>query len=279
VCILLVDAEEGLTHQDVQVLEEAIQARKGVLIGVNKWDLVPDKLTNTARDRERRIREQIPTLDWVEVLFLSALTGQRARRVLDLAWNIHQRHHARLRRADLEAALLPEIRKHPPASHGGKWVRIEAVRQVRDNPPWIVFQCNHPDALDGHYERFLEKRLRWAFDLRGVPVRLDFRKRRDFLEAFGPIPPEDEVMNVDGRFADDRNRDWEDENDGLVEEPGRTRYRNSDPDEDEEDEGPGWEPLIWDPDADDPFDPEEVELDPDEEELDDDWDEDEDEPR
>jgi GTP-binding protein len=273
VCVLLVDAEEGLTHQDVQVLEEAITARKGVLIGVNKWDLVPDKVTNTARDRERLIREQIPTLDWVEVMFLSALTGQRARRVLDLSWDIHQRHHVRLRRADLEAALLPEIRKRPPAAHGGRWVRIEAVRQVRDNPPWIVFQCNHPEELDTHYVRFLEKRLRGAFDLRGVPVRLDFRRRRDFLEAFGPIPPEDEVMNTDARFADARGRGWEEEDDGFADEPGRSRGRDFDPDEDEE-LGPDGEPLIWDPDADDPFDPDKEEVDPDEEELDDDWDED-----
>lgn len=281
VCVLLVDAEEGLTHQDVQVLEEAITARKGVLIAVNKWDLVTDKTTNSARDKERRIREQIPTLSWVEVVFISALTGQRARRVLDLAWEIHVRHHRHLLRADLEAALLPEIAKRPPASAGGRWVRIEAVRQVRDNPPWLVFQCNHPDALDSHYTRFLENRLRRDFDLRGVPVRLDFRRRREFLEAFGPIPPEDEVMNKDALVAEGASKQvWEEteferDPEGLALPRG---LRNFDPDEEEE-EGDEDDPLIWDPESDEPFDPDEVELDPDEDDPDDEWNEDDDEER
>ncbi len=274
ICVLLVDAEEGLTHQDVQVLEEAITARKGVLIAVNKWDLVPDKETNSARDKERRIRDQIPTLSWVEVVFISALTGLRARRILDLAWEIHQRHHRHLLRSELEAVLLPEVVKHPPASHGGRWVRIEGVRQVRDNPPWLVFQCNFPEALDSHYARFLENRLRGAFDLRGVPVRLDFRRRREFLEAFGPIPPEDEVMKTERMLAEDaHDRDSDDDafeldQDGALEPRGP---RGLDPDEDEEGEEEDG-PLIWDPDSDEPFDPaEEEELDPDEDE---DWSED-----
>jgi small GTP-binding protein len=280
VCVLMVDAEEGLTHQDVQVLEEAIEARKGVLIAVNKWDLVPDKETNSARDRERRIRDQIPTLGWVEVLFISALTGQRARRVLDMAWDIHVRHHQHLRRADLEAALLPEVAKRPPASHGGRWVRIEGVRQVRDNPPWIVFQSNHPDAMDSHYLRFLENRLRRFFDLRGVPVRLDFRRRREFLDGFGIIPPEDEVMNTEPKLADDaRSRDWDEDGFGRDEGGplGSRGDRDFDPDDDEEDDEES--PLIWDPDADEPFDPLPGEQDPDDDELDDDWSEDEDEDR
>lgn len=260
VCVLMIDAQEGLTHQDIQVLEEAIQARKGVLIAVNKWDLVPDKEANTSRDLERRLREQIPTLAWIEVVFISALTGQRARRVLDAAWEIHQRHQVQLRRADLEAALLPEIARRPPASHGGRWVRIEGLRQVRRDPPWLVFQCSHPDLVDTHYARFLENRLRGSFDLRGVPVRLDFRRRRDFLEAFGPIPPEDVLMNEDGRFADDRKSGWGDE-EGFGPEGRDPALRwNPDPDEEELEEGEEGDedtPPIWDPDEDEPLDPDE----------------------
>jgi GTP-binding protein len=273
VCVLLVDAQEGLTHQDVQVLEEAIRARKGVLIAVNKWDLVPDKETNTARDHERRLREQIPTLDWVELLFISALTGQRARRVLDAAWEIHRRHGARLGRAELEAALLPQIERRPPASHGGRWVRIDGLRQVRGDPPWFVFQCSHPELVDAHYARFLENRLRRAFDLRGVPVRLDFRRRREFLEAFGPHSPEDEEMIEDGRFAGGRRREGWESLDGD-DEAGQRWNPPDEEGEGDEDEGED-NPLIWDPDEDAPFDPDEDDAEaPEDDEL---WEDEEDE--
>ncbi len=191
VCVLLLDSEEGLTKQDIQVLEEAIEQRKGVLIAVNKWDLVEDKETNTARDREREIRNAIPTLAWIEIVFISAKTGQRARRVLDLAWQVHERRQVWLDRQDLEEKLLPEIEKRPPAARKGKWIRIEAIRQVRKDPPWLVFNCNHPDLLESSYIRFLENRLREHFLLAGVPVRLDFRRRGEFLSAFGPIPEQD----------------------------------------------------------------------------------------
>jgi len=274
VCILMVDAEEGLTHQDIQVLEEAIKARKGVLIAVNKWDLVPDKQTNTARDHEKNLRDQIPTLDWVEVVFISALTGQRSRRLLDLAWEIHQRHQIHLRRMDLEAAILPEITKRPPASHGGRWVRIDGLRQVRDNPPWLVFRCSHPDAVDHHYMRFLEKRLRRAFDLRGVPVRLDFRRRGDFRDAFGPIPPEDLDMREDGLLEDEgRKNSWEIEDDGFGRsDEGNRWHPRPEEDEDEElDADEEREPLIWDPDEDAPFDPDEDGTESEEDEDEEGW--------
>jgi len=191
VCAVLIDAAEGLAMQDLQILEAAVEARKGCLLVVNKWDLVPDKETNTARDFQRTMHEQAPTLRWVPAVFVSALTGQRTRRVLDLCLGIQRRRGAALSREALEAALLPEVEKRPPAARKGRWIRVEAVRQVRSDPPWIVFQCNHPDLLEEHYKRFLENRLRAAFDLAGVPVRLDFRRRGDFLHAFGEIPAAD----------------------------------------------------------------------------------------
>jgi len=185
VCVMLLDPGEGLTHQDIQVLEEAVRKRKGVLIAVNKWDLVEHKETNTARDREREIKSAAPSLGWIQVLFISALTGQRARRVLDLAWSIYQRKQVLIPRATLEERLLPEIEKRPPPPRRGRWIRIDAVRQVRRDPPWIVFRCSHPDLVDESYRRFLENRLRRFFDLEGVPLRVDFRKRRVFVEGFG----------------------------------------------------------------------------------------------
>jgi GTP-binding protein len=283
VCILMVDAQEGLTHQDIQVLEEGIKARKGVLIAVNKWDLVADKETNTARDHERKLRDQIPTLDWVEVVFISALTGQRSRRLLDQAWEIHQRHQVHLRRSALEAAILPEIEKRPPASHGGRWVRIDGLRQVRDNPPWLVFRCSHPDVVDQHYIRFLEKRLRRAFDLRGVPLRMDFRRRGEFRDAFGPIPPEDQDLREEGLLEDEgRKNSWEIEDDGFGRSDEENRWHpRPEEDEDEDlDEEEQREPLIWDPDEDAPFDPDEDDTESDEEEDEEGWiDEDEEEDR
>jgi GTPase len=185
VCILLLDSDEGLTHQDIQVLEEAIRARKGVLIAINKWDLITDKETNTARDYERELKESIPTLAWVEVVFISALTGQRTRRVLDLALEIHKRKQVHLKRVQLEEYLLAETEKRPHPTRKGKWIRFEAVRQVKTDPPWIVFQCTHPDIVDFSYGRFLENRLRSRFDLRGIPVRLEFRSKQEFTQGFG----------------------------------------------------------------------------------------------
>ena len=182
VCVLLVDSEEGLTKQDIQVLEEAVKLRKGVLLAINKWDLIPDKETNTARDFEQRIRDQVPTLHWIQIVFISALTGQRARRVLDMAWEISERCKSQFEREDLCEKMLPEVERRPPAARLGKWIRITDVRQFRDDPPWFLFSCSHPDLLDESYKRFLENRLRKHFDLKGVPIRLDFRRPRQVRE-------------------------------------------------------------------------------------------------
>jgi GTPase len=186
VCVLLLDPDEGLTHQDIQVMEEAIEERKGILLVVNKWDLVQDKETNTARDFEIEIKKAIPTLSWTRVLFISALNGQRTSKVLDVAWELHQRCRVHISRQDLEDKLLPEIERRPPTAKNGKWIRITGVRQVRDNPPWIVFSTSHPQFVEHNYYRFIENRIRRHFNLEGVPIRIDFRKPSVFKNGFGP---------------------------------------------------------------------------------------------
>ncbi len=209
VCLLLVEPGEGLTRQDIQVLEEAVSQRKGVALLVNKWDTVPEKETNTARDMERGMLEDIHTLNWVPVLFISALEGTRCHKVLDLAAGIDERRKQWLDPEELREKLLASVARRPPPAIEGRWIRFKDVQQIRCDPPWFVCRVSHPELVQPIYKRYLEKQLRRFFDLEGVPIRLDFRRGKldpALLAEDTPLEelPDEEAPRVyNGELPDD----------------------------------------------------------------------------
>ena len=177
VAVVLVDGERGLESQDARVLREAEAMKKGMVIVVNKWDLV-EKETNTARDVERSIRERLGLLDFVPVVFASALTGQRAEKVLEVALKVFDERRKRVPTARLNEVVEMAVRRQPPPTYrAGTYVKIKYASQVRDEPPVFAFFCNHPEGVKESHRRYLENRLREAFGFEGVPLTLSFKRK------------------------------------------------------------------------------------------------------
>ncbi|MEM0964121.1 MAG: ribosome biogenesis GTPase Der, partial [Bacteroidota bacterium] len=141
-----------------------------------KWDLV-DKETNTARDMEAAIKDRLGLLDFVPVVFASALTGQRAEKVLDIALGVYDERKQRVPTARLNEVLEAAVRRQPPPSHRNQYVKVKYASQVRDEPPVFAFFCNHPEGVKESYRRYLENRLREAFGFEGVPLTLSFKRK------------------------------------------------------------------------------------------------------
>lgn len=177
VAVLLLDSVDGLESQDIKVLKQAEAMRKGLVIGLNKWDLLEKKETNTVRDYERTIRERLKTLDFVPIVTLSALTGQRATKLLDTVLAVADRRSTRVPTHKLNEVMLAAIERHNPPLYRDQRVKIKYVTQVNDKPPVFVFFCNHPKGVKDPYKRYLENRLREAFDFEGVPISLSFRQK------------------------------------------------------------------------------------------------------
>ncbi len=176
VAVLLLDATVGLEAQDINVLKEAEALKKGLVIVVNKWDLV-EKETNTARDTERAIRERLKTLDYVPILFVSALTGKRALRVLDVCLEIMRNAAYRVSTSELNQTVQQSIGRYHPPTWRGRYVQIKFVTQVGVSPPLFAFFCNHPQGVGTAYARYLENQLRQAYGFTGVPITLAFRRK------------------------------------------------------------------------------------------------------
>ncbi|MCY4171484.1 MAG: ribosome biogenesis GTPase Der [Bacteroidetes bacterium] len=176
IATVIIDATIGLEAQDIHVLKEAEDLMKGLIIVVNKWDLV-EKETNTARDMERSIQERLQTLDYVPILFISALTSKRAHQVLDLALEIKQNAEFRIPTSELNQTMQRAIGRHHPPSWRGRHVQIKYVSQVGVKPPLFAFFCNHPQGVGTGYARYLENQLRKAYGFKGVPITLAFRRK------------------------------------------------------------------------------------------------------
>lgn len=176
VAVLLLDATQGLEMQDIRVLKEAEALRKGLVLVVNKWDLL-EKDTHTARDFERAIHERMRTLSYVPVLFVSALTRQRVHRVLEAAVAVADRRAQRIPTSRLNDVVQGALERAYPPSYRGQHVKIKYATQVRANPPVFAFFCNFPKGVKESYRRYLEGRLREAFDFEGVPLTLVFKAK------------------------------------------------------------------------------------------------------
>ncbi len=176
VAVVLLDGPSGLESQDARIISQAEALRKGLVIAVNKWDLV-EKETNTARDVERAIHERLGMLDYVPLVFISALTGQRVSRVLDVALRVYDERSKRVPTAELNEVVKRAIAAHHPPSASGRQVKINYATQVRAAPPVFAFFTNFPKGVKESYRRYLENQIRKAFGFEGVPITLSFKQK------------------------------------------------------------------------------------------------------
>jgi GTP-binding protein len=182
VCILLVDSsEEELHAQDIRIAQTAWDAGKGLILLANKWDLV-EKETMTAPQWEKKVRDRIPFLQWVPIVFTSALTGQRVRRCLDLVLEVDQERHRRIDTHEVNEVLEAIVRRQPPPHHRGRRVKIKYATQVSVAPPAFALFSNFPKALPAHYIRFLHNGFRDAWRFMGTPIRIRVRSSREERE-------------------------------------------------------------------------------------------------
>jgi GTP-binding protein len=176
VVILLIDATEGLTDQDIRILEQAIKHGKGIVLAVNKWDLV-EKSTTTARDFEAAIRDKLRGNAFMPVLFISAKTGQRVFRALEVARSVYEERRKTIKTSELNKFLAEALADYAPPSMDRREVKIKYCTQVKTNPPVFAFFANAPASIPANYRQYLENRLRERFGFFGVPLTLVFRKK------------------------------------------------------------------------------------------------------
>ena len=177
VCILVLDATEELHKQDLSVLRQADDHKKGMVIAVNKWDLVP-KDDGTMDQYTKYLRQYLGTLDHVPLVYVSAVTGQRVYDLLDTALEVAEKRAQRVQTSDLNDVVQAALKKkHPPSTSSGAFVKIKYATQVRTAPPVFVFFANHPEGVRESYRRYLEGELREAFGYEGVPLTLVFKEK------------------------------------------------------------------------------------------------------
>ena len=177
VCILMLDASQGLEQQDLNIFSLIQRNHKGVVIVVNKWDLV-QKETNTHRDFEKLIKERIAPFDDVPIIFTSVINKQRIYKVLEAARSVYEARSRRISTADINEVLLPIVKEqNPPPSVKGKWIKIKYITQLPTPYPQFVFFCNLPQYIRDPYKRFVENRMRELWDFHGVPMTIYFRAK------------------------------------------------------------------------------------------------------
>ncbi|MCK6542873.1 ribosome biogenesis GTPase Der [bacterium] len=182
VAILLIDAIEGLAAQDIRVLEEARQLKKGLILVVNKWDLVK-KTDKTALDYEKHLDKALGATKYIPYVFTSALTKQRVAKVLETAKKVHDERNRTIATAQLNRFLERIIaRNHPPAVRG-KEIKLNYATQVKSRPPVFAIFSNEPTLIPANYRQYIENQMRDEFGFEGVPLSLTFRKKsRDRYE-------------------------------------------------------------------------------------------------
>lgn len=176
VCILIIDATEGIQKQDLNIFHIIEKNGKGLVILVNKWDLI-EKDTSTTREYEKRIRERISPFNDVPIIFTSALTKQRIHKAIESAVDVHERLTTRISTSRLNEVFQPILEHQPPPVYKGKYIRIKYVMQLPTRKVAFAFYCNLPQYIKDPYKRFLENKFRENFDLQGIPILIFFRKK------------------------------------------------------------------------------------------------------
>ncbi|CAI9429682.1 GTP-binding protein EngA [Candidatus Ornithobacterium hominis] len=176
VVILMIDAERGVESQDMKIFNLAQKNRKGIVILINKWDLV-EKETNTMRDMEKMIKQKISPFTDVPILFISALSKQRIHKTVEVVMEVYQNRSKRIKTSQLNEWLLPLVKTSPPPAVKGKYIKIKYITQLPTKTPQFALFCNLPQYVRDPYKRFVENKLREKFNFSGVPIQIYFRKK------------------------------------------------------------------------------------------------------
>ncbi len=178
VCILMIDATRGIESQDLNIFSLIQKNRKGLVVFVNKWDLIEDKDNNLIRDFEKIIRERFAPFTDFPIIFGSALTKQRILKVMDLAKEVYQNKKQRVATHKLNEVMLPIIERTPPPANKGKYIKIKYITQLPNTQiPSFVFFCNLPQWIKEPYKRFIENRMRDNWNFTGTPINVFFREK------------------------------------------------------------------------------------------------------
>ncbi|WZL89981.1 ribosome biogenesis GTPase Der [Salinimicrobium sp. 3283s] len=176
VCLIVMDATRGFDGQVQNIFWLAQRNRKGIVILVNKWDLL-EKETNTMKEYEANIRREMEPFTDVPIVFMSVLTKQRIFKAIETAVEVYNNRSKKIKTSELNEIMLPIIESNPPPAYKGKYVKIKFCMQLPTPQPQFAFFCNLPQYVKDPYKRFLENKLREKFDFNGVPVSVYFRKK------------------------------------------------------------------------------------------------------
>jgi len=176
VCLVVLDATRGFDGQVQNIFWLAERNRKGIVILVNKWDLV-EKDTKTTKEFEKHIREQMEPFTDVPIVFISVLNKQRIYKAIETAVEVYNNRNKKIKTSKLNEIMLPIIENYPPPAYKGKFVKIKYIMQLPTPQPQFAFFCNLPQYVRDGYKRFLENKLREHFDFHGVPVSVYMRKK------------------------------------------------------------------------------------------------------
>jgi GTP-binding protein len=178
VCVLVVDAKDGMHAQDLRILGDAWERGAGVIIAVNKWDLITEKDTNTAVRGQRALAERVPLLNFVPFLYLSAKTGQRVSRLFELIMTVSAERSKRVPTAEVNRVLEALVRRQQPPQPAGESVRLLYASQIGTAPPRFAIVANRPESIPESYTRYLVNGFREAWAFTGAPVNVKFRRKR-----------------------------------------------------------------------------------------------------
>jgi GTPase len=176
VCLLLLDAEKGVTAQDLNIFSLAAKKGKGIVVLVNKWDLV-EKETNTVRDYEKTLKQKLAPFSDVPILFISAKEKTRIFKAVEMAIEVYKSRHRKVPTSQLNEVMLKAIESYHAPVVRGHAIKIKYVTQLPTAVPSFAFFCNFPDDIKQPYKNYLENQLRQQFNFSGVPVRLFFRSK------------------------------------------------------------------------------------------------------
>ena len=176
VCLLMIDAVLGLESQDLSIFRLAQRRNKGIVLLINKWDLV-DKETNTARDYEAALKRRIAPFADVPVVFISTLEKQRIFKAVEVALEVYENRSRRIKTSTLNDVMLKAIERYPPPAHRGRLIKIKYVTQLPTYYPAFAFFANNPKHIKESYRNYLENQLRKNFNFTGVPIGIFFRKK------------------------------------------------------------------------------------------------------
>lgn len=177
IAVIVIDAAKGITQQDLAIFKMAVRKRRGIIIAVNKWDLIEDKGSNTARDYEAHIKSKLAPFNDVPVVFISVLEKQRIFRVIETIDKVYENQTRKIATSKLNETMLKAIEHYSPPAMDGKLVKIKYVTQLPTHFPSFAFFTNHPKYIRESYKNYLENQLREKFDFTGVPVHIFFREK------------------------------------------------------------------------------------------------------